>query len=121
MTTVKPIMMFKQREGLSRDAVFLEIKSNSEDPNYPVILVCDRQDTACACMDSFFTSLAHARSSTLGDALLMRSVGLRLDGRRSLFDLLWVRSMDTIFAIDTRDNKFVCTPEQINGKFYDLN
>jgi hypothetical protein len=77
------------------------IKSeHSSTPKEMVTYKCDRQHTATASLDMSYRAIEHLRGrQTVGDALLMMCVGLR---RFSQFDLLWVRSSDTLYAIDIK-------------------
>lgn len=75
------------------------------------IMSVDRKTTASESINSFFEAVGVFKDSTSPpSALTISSVGMKIDGRSSVFDLWWFPcDRDNFFAVDTKDENFVAS------------
>ena len=77
-----------------------------------VVMQVERANTAADSTNKFFGAIKRIQqdnTSTKPHVVLMLGVGLRVSGRRSLFDLLFFPRTSLMAAIDARDPRYVGT------------
>ena len=71
-------------------------------------LTIDRLDTAAASLEAFSQACIHSKDDPNVTGVFIAGVGLKAGGRRSVFDLYSFPSIGVMYAVDARDNNFVC-------------
>jgi hypothetical protein len=116
-------LVFKRLQGATYPDCLPTRCAQPPESDRPLVFAkVDRSPTASKSVSDFMNAVSLVRSSPRPDgpggpdgpdALLSTAVGLRLDGRSSVFDLYWFAANDEMFAVDVRDKAFVCTLVQI--------
>jgi hypothetical protein len=99
-------MSFSRDPSLTKSSVYAKIGSQSRG----TIAAVDRRPTAEASMQAFYTSVDSIRKDNTQNnfgAVLITAVGLKIDNRRSAYDLFYIVNTGTVYAVDTQDDSFV--------------
>jgi hypothetical protein len=68
------------------------------------VKILERRPTAQKCLNFYFQYInQNPRDSTV----IISTVGMHIDGRRSVFNLYFCPGMSVIFAVDDKDKEFV--------------
>ena len=75
------------------------------------IMTVDRKPTASDSISSFFEAVGFFKDNiNAPSALTISSVGMKVDGRSSVFDLWWFPTdKNNFFAVDAKDENFVAS------------
>jgi hypothetical protein len=103
-----PRMMFKEDAELDNDKIKVML-SRSE------INVCtniERSRTSGESVQNFFSVVECMKTNRSN--IRMGGIGLRLGGRSSLYDLFWLGTHQQVYAVDVKDDAYVCVMQANN-------
>lgn len=100
---------FQKLSNLNQTSLFEKFLDKTSNENK--IMSVERKATASECLKNFFDVVnLYQNVKNQPDAIMITAVGLKVDGRSSIFDLWWFnKDKNNFFAVDVKDTTFVAS------------